>query len=124
MLSESRLMGLVPTTDRARARRFYQDVLGLRLVGDDGFALVFEVGCATLRVVDSGPFRPQPFTLVGWQVTDLTPVVAGLVAQGVELARFAELPQDEAGIWTAPSGERVAWFRDPDGNLLSVSSAR
>jgi catechol 2,3-dioxygenase-like lactoylglutathione lyase family enzyme len=121
-LGEHPLVGFVPCTDSARARAFYAETLGMALRNDDGFALVFGAGDRTLRVVPVGDFTAQPFTVLGWDVPDIAAAVAELSSKGVEFLRFPHFDQDAAGIWTAPSGDRVAWFHDPDGNVLSVSS--
>ena len=121
-LADLPLIAFVPCSDTARARAFYEGTLGLPLRHDDGFALVFVIGERMLRVVSAGEFNAQPFTVLGWDVPDVAAAVGELTAKGVELMRFAHFEQDEDGVWTAPSGDRVAWFRDPDGNVLSVSS--
>jgi catechol 2,3-dioxygenase-like lactoylglutathione lyase family enzyme len=121
VLSSAHLTGFVATVDAARAKRFYQTTLGLQLVSEDPFALVFECGGNQLRVQILKEFRAQPFTVLGWQVADIRTVVAALSAGGVTLERYAGMKQDELGVWRSPSGARVAWFKDPDGNLLSVT---
>jgi catechol 2,3-dioxygenase-like lactoylglutathione lyase family enzyme len=122
LLAERSLIGFVPCSDRERARAFYQDVLELPLRSDDGFAFVFTIDERMLRVVTVGEFTAQPFTVLGWDVPDVGRAVAELAARGVEFLRIPHFDQDDAGVWTAPSGDRVAWFHDPDGNTLSVSS--
>jgi catechol 2,3-dioxygenase-like lactoylglutathione lyase family enzyme len=123
MLSFSRLVAFIPTKDAQTARPFYENVLGLRMVGDDTFALVFECNGATLRVVRAAEFTPAPFTVLGWHVPDVHDAVAELSKNGLVFERFQfeGMHQDEAGVWTTPAGNGVAWFKDPDGNLLSVS---
>ena len=103
-----------------RDRAFYVGVLGLRFVKDDGFALVLDANGIKVRVAKA-QFTPAPFTILGWQVGDIEKVVAGLQGKGVQFERFGFFEQDALGIWTAPSGDKVAWFKDPDGNILSVS---
>jgi catechol 2,3-dioxygenase-like lactoylglutathione lyase family enzyme len=117
-------IAFIPTNNPAASRAFYETTLGLTFVSDDNFALVFRVGPAQtmLRVVRSGPFTPAPFTIFGWEVTDIHATVADLTTSGVELLRFSFLEQDEAGVWTSPDGSKVAWFKDPDGNTLSLST--
>lgn len=117
----ARLVGFIPTVDSSAARHFYSEVLGLTLLADDGFALIYDAGGgAHLRVVSAPPFEPQQFTIAGWQVEDIATQVATLSSKGVAFLRFmADL--DEAAIWTSPGGSKVAWFRDPDGNILSLS---
>jgi catechol 2,3-dioxygenase-like lactoylglutathione lyase family enzyme len=122
MLRDARLVSMVPTSNRERAQRFYEETLGLTLLSADDFALVFQVSCATLRVVSVQAVEPAAFTTVGWHVTNVETVLAELISRGVEPVRFEGMTQDDVGIWTAPNGDRVAWFRDPDGNLLSVTS--
>jgi catechol 2,3-dioxygenase-like lactoylglutathione lyase family enzyme len=120
MLTDRSLVGFVPTTDLARARSFYEGTLGLRVRHEDGFALVVDAAGTTVRVTLVESFDPQPFTVLGWEVDDIGADVRDLVARGVVFERFGFLEQDDDGVWTAPSGDRVAWFKDPDGNLLSL----
>jgi len=91
-------------------------------VSDDGFALVFDANGIMVRVAKVPPqFTPAQFTILGWQVTGIEKFVAGLEAKGVQFERYGFFEQDKLGIWSAPSGDKVAWFKDPDGNVLSVS---
>ena len=121
MLSECKIIGFIPTTDAARARQFYVETLGFTFVSQDQFATVVQAGGSKIRIANVGTFTPMPFTVLGWEVADIDTEVAALTAAGVLFSRFHFLEQNEAGIWTAPSGDRVAWFQDPDGNTLSLS---
>jgi|SRR5258706_14801342 catechol 2,3-dioxygenase-like lactoylglutathione lyase family enzyme len=122
MLGDKRLVALVPTRDFEKSRAFYEGVLGLRFVKADGFAVVLEADGVKVRVTKVPPdFKPQPFTILGWEVPAIDAIVKELEARGVQFERFGFFEQDPLGIWTAPSGDKVAWFKDPDGNLLSVS---
>jgi catechol 2,3-dioxygenase-like lactoylglutathione lyase family enzyme len=122
MLGSINIVAFVPTTDSEKARAFYEGVLGLRFVKDDGFAFVLDANGIMVRVAKvPPPFTPAPFTILGWQVTDIEKVAAGLQGKGIHFERFGFFEQDELGIWTAPTGDKVAWFKDPDGNVLSVS---
>ena len=123
-LAHNRTIGFIPTANAETARAFYADKLGLTFVKDDQFALVFYVGPeagSMLRVVRAGNFTPAPFTIFGWEVEDIHTTVAELISKGVAFARFSFLEQDEHGVWTSPDGSLVAWFKDPDGNTLSLS---
>lgn len=124
MLQAAKTVGFIPSKDRDRSEPFYRDVLGLRLISSDAYASVFDAGGRRLRVADissvSG-FEPYPFTIFGWEVEPIRPVVESLAAAGVTFERYPWLDQDELGIWTAPSGDEVAWFKDPDDNVLSLS---
>jgi catechol 2,3-dioxygenase-like lactoylglutathione lyase family enzyme len=120
MLGSIDIVAFVPTQDFEKARAFYVGVLGLRFVKDDGFALVLDANGIKVRVAKA-QFTPTPFTILGWQVTDIEKVAEELQQKGVQLERFGFFEQDKLGIWTAPSGDKVAWFKDPDGNILSVS---
>jgi catechol 2,3-dioxygenase-like lactoylglutathione lyase family enzyme len=121
MLGNCDVMAFAPTCDQARAVEFYRDKLGLRLVSEDGFAAAFDVNGIMLRVTNvPTPFAPQPFTILGWKVPDITASVRHLAATGVKFERYMPA-QDELGIWTAPGGAKVAWFKDPDGNILSLT---
>jgi catechol 2,3-dioxygenase-like lactoylglutathione lyase family enzyme len=121
MLSSARLMAFVPIQDAKKSRPFYEGVLGLRFVSDDGFALVMDSNGVTVRLAKAGNFTAAPFTVLGWQVPMIEGAVAELEQKGVRFEKFPGLQQDQHGIWTAPGGDKVAWFKDPDGNILSVS---
>jgi catechol 2,3-dioxygenase-like lactoylglutathione lyase family enzyme len=123
MLGSIDIVAFVPTKDAAKARAFYEGVLGLRFVKDDGFAMVLDANGIMVRVAKA-QFTPAPFTILGWQVTDIEKMVADLQEKGVRFERFGFFEQDALGIWTAPGGDKVAWFKDPDGNVLSVSQHR
>jgi catechol 2,3-dioxygenase-like lactoylglutathione lyase family enzyme len=121
MLGSTKIVAFVPTKDFDKARAFYEGVLGLRFVKDDGFALVLDANGIMVRVAKVQDFKPAQFTILGWQVPDIESVVRGLQKKGVHFEIFGFLKQDDLGIWTAPTGDKVAWFKDPDGNVLSVS---
>jgi catechol 2,3-dioxygenase-like lactoylglutathione lyase family enzyme len=122
MLGSNKIVAFVPTTDSNKARAFYEGVLGLKFVADDGFALVLDANGIMIRVAKVGKdFTPAQFTILGWQVSGIEKIVAGMEAKGVQFERYGFLKQNESGIWTAPEGSKVAWFKDPDGNVLSVS---
>jgi catechol 2,3-dioxygenase-like lactoylglutathione lyase family enzyme len=121
MLNQSRLVCFIATTDADRARAFYQDMLGLPLIADGGYALVFDANGTQLRVQRVDAVAPHAYTALGWEVGDLAATVRALVAKGVAVARFPGLPLDADGVWDTPDGSRVAWFHDPDGNTLSLS---
>ena len=113
---------MVPITDGERAKAFYVDKLGLTFVQDDGFAIVLDANGNMLRLTKMKEVKPQPFTVLGWEVPNIGDAVRDLQARGVAFERFHDfMKQDDLGIWTAPDGTRVAWFKDPDGNILSVS---
>jgi catechol 2,3-dioxygenase-like lactoylglutathione lyase family enzyme len=123
VLAGARFTGFIPVRDTARARGFYQGVLGLRVVEDTPFAVVVDAGGTSLRLTPVPEFTPQPFTVAGWQVTDIAAAVRELADRGVRCTRYDGLDQDEMGIWSSPGGARVAWFCDPDGNTLSLTQA-
>jgi catechol 2,3-dioxygenase-like lactoylglutathione lyase family enzyme len=121
MLNRSRLVSFIATADTDRARAFYGGTLGLPLVQDGGYAIVFDANGTQLRVQRVDAVAPHAYTALGWEVDDLTAAVRALAAAGVAMARFPGLSLDADGIWDTPDGSRVAWFHDPDGNTLSVS---
>jgi len=108
---------------KAEAQDFFQNVLGLKFRLDDGFALVFDTAGIMLRVTPVKEFTPHEFSVLGWEVDDIIASVKELSGRGVSFEKydFPWMEQDEHGIWTAPDETKVAWFKDPDGNLLSVS---
>jgi catechol 2,3-dioxygenase-like lactoylglutathione lyase family enzyme len=120
MLGSTDIVAFVPTKDAVKARAFYEGVLGLRFVKDDGFALVMDANGIIVRVAKA-EFTPAQFTILGWQVANIEKMVSDLQGKGVHFERFGFFQQDELGIWTAPTGDKVAWFKDPDGNILSLS---
>jgi catechol 2,3-dioxygenase-like lactoylglutathione lyase family enzyme len=121
MLTDGKVIGFVPTTDSVRARAFYEKQLGLTFVSEDPFALVFDANGTTIRVVRVASYMPAPFTILGWNVKNIRECAMQLQRNGIEFQRFPGLGQDDEGVWAAPGGARVAWFRDPDGNMLSIS---
>ena len=123
ILRSGKLIAFVPARDLARARGFYESVLGLRLVGDYApVAQVFDANGTMLRVTSVGDFSPAPFTILGWQVESIDNTVERLASAGVSPLRYKGMNEDDArGIWTSPAGARVAWFHDADGNVLSVT---
>jgi len=120
VLGDCPLVAFLPTTDFARARDFYERTLGLALTAEEHFALVYHLGGTMLRVTRVEQLDPQPFTVLGWQVGDIEAEARDLASRGVVFERYAGLDQDALGIWSAPSGSRIAWFKDPDGNVLSI----
>jgi catechol 2,3-dioxygenase-like lactoylglutathione lyase family enzyme len=121
MLKTRSIIAFVATTAPMRAKNFYTKTLGLRLVSEDAFALVFDAGGTMLRVAVVQQLQPAGYTVLGWIVPDIRRAVRGLERRGVTFQRYEGLDQDERRIWSAPSGARVAWFKDPDGNTLSLT---
>ncbi len=120
-LGSHKIVAFVATRDPQRAKAFYRDTLGLRLVSEDSFAIVFRVGGTMLRVTTVHEIATAPYTVLGWHVTNISATIKSLVRAGVTFELYPGLPQDERGVWTAPGGARIAWFKDPDGNTLSVT---
>jgi catechol 2,3-dioxygenase-like lactoylglutathione lyase family enzyme len=123
MLLQYTPISFLATRDAGSARKFYAETLGLRLVSEDNFALVFESGAGVIRVATVRDIALAPYTVLGWHVADILAAGNELRDAGVSFERFPGMDQDEHDIWTAPGGTRVAWFRDPDGNLLSISQS-
>jgi len=121
MLTHARPVCFIATADAGRARAFYEQQLGLALIQDSGYALLFDANGTQLRVQRVEAVAPHPYTALGWEVDDVVAQARALAASGVAMARFPGLPQDADGVWTSPDGSRVAWFHDPDGNTLSIS---
>lgn len=122
-LSQQPIVAFVATRDAERAKKFYRDTLGLRLVSDETpFALVFDAHGTMLRVTPVKELSPAAYSVLGWQVQDIIAAAKALKDAGVQFERYEGLQQDELGVWTAPGGAaKVAWFKDPDGNTLGIS---
>ena len=122
MLDTSKPIAFIPTRDADRARSFFENTLNLRFLSDDGFAINFVTAGILLRVVRVGEFSPQIFTIFGWDVPDVEAAVAELSSRGVQFLRIHGMEQSPSGVWTSPgAAAKVAWFKDPDGNTLSLS---
>jgi catechol 2,3-dioxygenase-like lactoylglutathione lyase family enzyme len=121
MLSSGKLVGFIPTTDYEKARAFYEGKLEFEFVSLDQFALVMRTGGHTVRIVKIPNFTPLQGTILSWEVQSIEAVATWLRDRGVILEKYPFIQDRELGIWTAPSGDRIAWFKDPDGNVLSIS---
>ena len=120
MLGSATVTALVGTVKPEIAKAFYGDTLGLKFISEDTYAMVFEGKNARVRVSRVPGVTPAAYEVLAFQVDDIEKTVDGLAAKGVVFARFGFFVQDTRGIWTAPDGTKVAWFHDPDLNLLSV----
>jgi catechol 2,3-dioxygenase-like lactoylglutathione lyase family enzyme len=118
------MIGFLTTKEPGHTRKFYGEQLGFRFVSEDDFAIVFDANGTMLRIVKGAKSEPRQHTVLGWESADIAADVRALAARGVtfEQYRLAFMPQDELGIWTTPNGDKVAWFKDPDGNVLSLST--
>ena len=121
MLSDKKLKAFVPTTNAKIAKAFYRDLLGLALLSEDDYALEFDANGTLLRVTLVQEFKPQSFTVLGWNVPDIYAVIALLNKKGIEFNKYDFLAQDNSGVWISPGGSKVAWFNDPEGNVLSLT---
>ena len=121
-LSKYNIIGFLTIVDVARAKEFYRDKLGLRLLSEEPpFALVFDATGTMLRVTRVQEVAAAKYTVLGWRVRDIVQTAKGLQKVHVTLERYPGMEQDALGIWNSPSGARVAWFQDPDGNTLSIT---
>jgi catechol 2,3-dioxygenase-like lactoylglutathione lyase family enzyme len=118
-----KMVGFIPSHDLNRSKFFYTQVLGFRAKGTDPFALVLDAHGDTIRVVSLQGFKPASYTVLGWAVSNISKVVAELRKKGVIFQRYDGMKQDAHGVWRAPGGSLVAWFKDPDGNVLSVTQS-
>jgi catechol 2,3-dioxygenase-like lactoylglutathione lyase family enzyme len=124
MLESSDVIAFAAATDLDRARAFYERTLGLTVTEQNDFACVLDAHGTMLRVTAVPKVSPAGYTVLGWRVTDITATVRDLAARGVEFRHYDGMDQDDDGIWTTPGGDQVAWFPDPDGNLLSLTQFR
>jgi len=114
------MAGFIPTRDASKARRFYEDVLGFSVVSDNEYVMTLRSGTETILLQKVSDFKPLGRTILGWEVRGIRDVVIALAQRGAEFMRVEWMEQDELGIWTSPDG-KVAWFKDPDCNTLSVA---
>jgi catechol 2,3-dioxygenase-like lactoylglutathione lyase family enzyme len=121
VLAGAPFIGFIPVRDTSQARSFYEGILGLRVVEETSFALVLDANGTMLRLTGVPELAPQPFTIAGWQVADIAAAVRQLTENGVRFVRYDTMEQDELRIWTSPGGDKIAWFQDPDQNLLSLT---
>jgi catechol 2,3-dioxygenase-like lactoylglutathione lyase family enzyme len=121
MLSTEKLIGFTATANPSEAKMFYETTLGLKLIEDSPYALVFAAGATTIRVQKVQTVVVSGYTALGWQVNNIAKAVQELSARGVKFQKYEGLPQDETGVWRTPDGSAVAWFKDPDGNTLSIT---
>jgi predicted enzyme related to lactoylglutathione lyase len=120
MLINETLKTFIPTVKPQDAKAFYRDTLGLTFLGEDDYGIEFDSGGALLRVITVRELIPHEFTVLGWNVKDIEATIDMLVIRGVTFQKY-DFINDERGIWTSPNNSKVAWFKDPDGNVLSVS---
>jgi predicted enzyme related to lactoylglutathione lyase len=121
MLTDKELKAFVPTVKPDKAKTFYKDILGLKLLSEDNYALEFNANGVLLRVTIVPELKPQGFTVLGWNVPDISSEIKSLNKEGIVCEKYSFLDQDDLGIWAAPGGSKVAWFKDPDGNILSLT---
>ena len=121
MLGTCQLIAFVTVTDATRARRFYGETLGLALVDESPFALQFDCAGTMLRVALASHVEAAPYTVLGWRVDDIAATLQALAGRGIPAEIFDGLGQSADGVWQAPGGASIAWFKDPDGNLLSIT---
>jgi catechol 2,3-dioxygenase-like lactoylglutathione lyase family enzyme len=121
MLHSSKLIAFLRTADSQKARNFYENILGLEFVADEPFALVFNANGVMVRISKVDALTPASSTVLGWDVADIGSMIDSLRAKGVAFERFSDMQQDAIGVWVSPSGAKVAWFKDPDGNVLSLT---
>jgi catechol 2,3-dioxygenase-like lactoylglutathione lyase family enzyme len=121
VLAGADLIAFVATADPARAREFYGGTLGLELAEESPYAVVFRAPGTMLRVTVVDEVVAAPYTVLGWAVADVAARVRELAARGLACERYPGLEQDQLGVWRSPSGARIVWFKDPDGNTLSLT---
>jgi predicted enzyme related to lactoylglutathione lyase len=121
MLADKELKAFVPTVKPNEAKSFYKDILGLKLLSEDNYALEFDANGTLLRVTIVQDLKPRPFTILGWNVDNILSVIKQLNDKNIFCEQYDFLKQDDMGIWTSPNGSKVAWFKDPDGNVLSLT---
>jgi len=121
MLANKELKAFVPTLQPDKAKHFYKDILGLKLLSEDDYGIEFNANGTLLRVIFVHELKPQVFTILGWNVIDIVSAIKSLNKKGILCEKYDFMDQDKLGIWISPGGSKVAWFKDPDGNVLSLT---
>lgn len=121
MLADKELKAFVPTVQPQKAKLFYKDILGLKLISEDDYALEFEANGVLVRVIIVPELIPQAFTILGWNIDDIYSMIKSLNKKDIFCEKYDFLEQDLLGVWVSPGGSKVAWFKDPDGNILSLT---
>jgi catechol 2,3-dioxygenase-like lactoylglutathione lyase family enzyme len=121
MLASAPIIAFVTVSSPDHALDFYRDTLRLNLVEESQYAMVFDCSGVMLRVAIAKQIHPTPHTVLGWQVKDIAATINALLAEGVKFQQYGFLEQDDLGVWTSPGGNKIAWFVDPDGNVLSLT---
>ncbi len=121
MLGKETLVAFMATSKPDAARAFFEGVLGLTFVGEHEHLVTFQSGAAQLMLQKVSVVTPPHGTALGWSVKDLRGTIRALAERGVTFERFEGMDQDDLGVWSPAPGTGVAWFKDPDGNLLSLS---
>jgi hypothetical protein len=124
MLADKKLKAFAPTMKPDKARSFHKDILGLKLLSEDNYALEFDANGTLLRVTIVEDFKPHPFTILGWNVDNIFSSIKLLNDKNIFCEKYDFLEQDKSGVWTSPNGSKVAWFKDPDGNVLSLTELK
>lgn len=121
MLADKKLKAFVPTLNLKNAKGFYKDILGLLFLSEDDYGLEFDANGTLLRVIIVPELKPQGFTVLGWNVANIASTIQSLNKKGIVCEKYDFMEQDKLGIWLSPGGSKVAWFKDPDGNVLSLT---
>jgi catechol 2,3-dioxygenase-like lactoylglutathione lyase family enzyme len=126
MLAQSPIIAFVTVSSADHALHFYRDILGLKLQEETPYAMVFDCSGVMLRVAILPPgegesMQPAAYTVLGWRVDDIAATIESMLAKGIKFQQYGFIPQDDLGVWTAPGGSKIAWFADPDGNILSLT---
>ena len=121
MLQAGEVIAFAASADLRRARAFYEQILGLHVTEQNDFACVFDANGTMLRLTAVAEVARPGYTVLGWRVADIAATARGLAGQGVVFIRYDGMDQDDDGVWTTPGGDKVAWFADPDGNVLSLT---
>lgn len=114
-------VSFIATTNPVECRHFYENILNLTCLHEDDYALVFSLGSSSLRIQKVDTIPTVNYTVLGWEVDDIRVCAAELICKGISFEQFAQLSQDSQGVWNSPSGASIAWFKDPDGNTLSLT---
>lgn len=122
MLSQSTIIAVIAVQDIVTAREFYEDILGLELIDESPEGILYKSGDGRLLLYESPNGGQNPATSAAWVVDDVEACVDELKDKGISFEHYDDMPVEWQGDLAVSGDMKSAWFKDPDGNILSVGN--